>query len=340
MNKQNLLSLIKTLLKFSIAMGIIIYLVRSGKIDFALVPQSFLHPWHWVACFVIIALQALITVVRWKILLEIKHEGKLPLFPMIKLTWIGMFFSSILPGAVTGDLIKVVYARDLSPKINKTYLLTSALLDRLFGLLGLLFGLGFFSLLNYEELTNISTELTRLIHTNFFVFFLMILGFWGLMLPLKLQTMIRKLAVKIPGLNKSILKTLDQIWLVGQNKKVLAKCFLLSVFTQSLLVLAFYTLTSPFYEQDLPLRYAFTFIPVGMIAVAIPIAPAGLGIGHAIFNWLFGFFHISKGASLFNLYFIATMSFNLVGSIFYITSGKKNAFQDAQKLQEEENSKA
>ena len=102
------------------------------------------------------------------------------------------------------------------------------------------------------------------------------------------------------------------------------------------MVLAFYTLTSPFYEQALPLRYAFTFIPVGMIAVAIPIAPAGLGIGHAIFNWLFSFFNISKGASLFNLYFIAIMSINMVGSIFYVMSGKKHGLKDVEDFQNEE----
>ena len=99
----------KIIAKFALAFGIIYYLYQNGTIDFTLVSKSMQYPVNWVICVGIILFQAFCTVIRWKILLEVKHGKKLPLLPMIKLTWIGMFFSSILPGAVTGDLLKILY---------------------------------------------------------------------------------------------------------------------------------------------------------------------------------------------------------------------------------------
>ena len=104
-----------------------------------LVKKSFSAGYYWLGCLAILIVQDVVSAFRWKILLEIKTGTKLPALSMIRLTWIGLFFNSFLPGAVTGDFIKLLYAKDLDPKLTKTYLVTSVLLDRIIGLIGLLF---------------------------------------------------------------------------------------------------------------------------------------------------------------------------------------------------------
>lgn len=89
-------------------------------------------------------------------------------------------------------------------------------------------------------------------------------------------------------------------------------------------ILAFWRLTSPFYDIAIPLRFAFAFMPLGLMAMAIPITPAGLGVGHAIFDTLFSYFGQKNGASLFNLYFITYVFLNLLGCIAYLTSSAQS----------------
>jgi uncharacterized membrane protein YbhN (UPF0104 family) len=74
----------------------------------------------------------------------------------------------------------------------------------------------------------------------------------------------------------------------------------------------------PFLENPLPLKYAFSFIPLGLISIMVPISPMGLGVGHAMFQELFSYFHITNGASLFNLFFLFQIFVNLLGGISYI----------------------
>ena len=88
-------------------------------------------------------------------------------------------------------------------------------------------------------------------------------------------------------------------------------------------VSAIYLISAPFFNTDLSLGKAFTFIPLGLIATAVPISPAGMGVGHAIFGTLFGYYGITGGASLFNLYFLAIVSVNLLGVFPYLFSRKK-----------------
>ncbi|MCO4792474.1 MAG: flippase-like domain-containing protein [Bacteriovoracaceae bacterium] len=327
--------MIKNLLKFVFAAGIIYWLLKSGKLDLTLVKKSFSAGYYWLGCLGILVVQDIISAFRWKILLEIKTGKKLPVLAMIKLTWIGLFFNSFLPGAVTGDFIKLLYAKDLDPKLTKTFLVTSVLLDRIIGLIGLLFLLGLFSVVYFSEITGISPQLNKLLYVNSLLFLGVIFFFISLFLPEKIQLTLRGFAIRIPVIGNKIDNTLEQVWLIGKNKKAVLSCALISMVLQFMNVCALYTVSYPFIEGSLPLAYAFTFIPIGFIAVAIPISPAGLGVGHMAFDSLFGYFNISGGANFFNLYFISLVFINLFGFIPYILSGRKHSLKEAEEFGQE-----
>jgi len=326
-------SIIKTLLKFLFAGAIIAYMLHKGTLDFSIIATSFQYKTEWIVCLSIIIINVLLTTYRWKLLLEIKSSCKLPFSSMARLTWIGLFFSSILPGAVTGDLVKLLYARDLDKNLTNTFLLTSALLDRIIGLLGLLFLLGIFSIIYYSSLTSRSLQLTNLIHFNFLVFLGVIVFLSSMFLPKKIQNFILNITNKIPAIGNKIGNIFSQVWLIGENQRIVLITLALSLCIQILNVFAFWFISRPFIVgAELSLQHAFTFIPLGFVTMAIPISPGGIGVGHAAFDQLFSFFGVKNGASLFNLYFICWISVNLLGIFAYIASGKRYSLKDTKTI--------
>ena len=127
----------------------------------------------------------------------------------------------------------------------------------------------------------------------------------------------------MPLLGHQIVKTLQQFWIIGRNKKSILQALGLSLISQSMCVMSFWVLLIPFIPPRFPWMMAFTFIPIGFITTAIPLTPAGMGIGHAIFDELFSYFGIANGASLFNIYFIIMVLINLQGFWPYLFIGHR-----------------
>ena len=197
-------------------------------------------------------------------------------------------------------------------------------MDRLLGLFGLLILLGLSSLFHYQELVSKSAEISTLLHLNFIIFIGMVGFFIFLFLPIKYQQKILKIVGLLPFVGKHIQKLVEQLFLFGGDQKKISGLVLLSMFTQFLNILAFWILASPFFQYlnpssgPLSFSYAFTFIPLGLVSVAIPITPSGIGVGHASFAALFHYFGVENGASLFNFYFLANALINVMGLIPYL----------------------
>jgi hypothetical protein len=328
-------STIKLILKLAFAAAIIGWLLKSGKLDFSLISQSITNGYNWLFCILILIVQDSVSGIRWRWLLKLNSQEDFPYSSMVRITWIGLFFNSFLPGAVTGDFIKLLYIKDLDPKMSKTYLVTSVLMDRILGLTGLLCIMGFSSLIFYSELAGISKEMEYLLHINLLLFSGAIALLSFLFAPMRLQQKMLNLSELIPVLGEKIHKTLSSVWIIGQYKRVLMKCLLLSVFLQTMNFAAFYIISSPFYSSEIPFQYIVTLIPIGFMFVAVPISPAGLGVGHVVFERLFSYVQIEGGASFFNLYFIALVFVNSFGFLPYIFGGKKHSLEEAGNLAEQ-----
>ena len=100
-------------------------------------------------------------------------------------------------------------------------------------------------------------------------------------------------------------------------------CIALSLISHNLGIMAFYHITSPFYETPVPFLDIYSVIPVGMIITAIPISPGGMGVGHAAFEKILGYFQLTNGANLFNTFWIMILMNNLLGFIPYLLLSKK-----------------
>lgn len=329
-----MLNKIKTVLKFIFAFGLIFYLMKSGKISFALFEKTLDRPMIVIISIIIFIVNLALAAYRWLSMVRLKTQRKIPFFAIMKLNWIGNFFSTILPGAVTGDLVKIVYARKFDPELTKTYLITSVFFDRILGLCGLILLMGLSTLSYYNQLINLSDNMKRLIHFNSLFFIGMILFLISIFLPAKIQDKLLALSNKLPLLGQHVSQTLSQIWHIGCQKKMIIKLIFLSMFIQILNVFAFWILTNSFiqYQENhtliMKFTHAFIFFPIGLISTVIPITPGGLGIGHLLFDKLFANFQVINGADLFNIYFILTVMVNLLGVIPYLFKNQINVDSD------------
>lgn len=308
------------------------WLFNSGKLDFSLLKSSLQYKGAWALSLLLTFANLAIGTLRWKYLLEAKSNIKLKFLAVLRVQWIGLLFNTVLPGAVTGDLIKLLYARDLDKKLDKMFLLASVLLDRILGLFGFICILGISGAIYYNDLSQKAPDIRHLIHFNFVLFFFLMVFFLFMFMPQTGQNKMVELMEKIPRLGPKLARPFQEIWVLGSGKRRILVTVLISMLSQICNIIAFWNLAAHFFPHHVPLKYAFTFIPIGLISIAIPITPAGLGVGHLVFDKLFMYFQVPKGASLFNFYFILATIANIIGIVPYLMSGKKHTLKETAEI--------
>jgi hypothetical protein len=65
--------------------------------------------------------------------------------------------------------------------------------------------------------------------------------------------------------------------------------------------------------------------PLGILTVVLPISISGFGVGHVMFNELFGLLGLTDGATIFNVFIVAQLSPCLLGAIPYLFMKSKRA---------------
>jgi uncharacterized membrane protein YbhN (UPF0104 family) len=66
----------------------------------------------------------------------------------------------------------------------------------------------------------------------------------------------------------------------------------------------------------------YLLVPMGLLTTAIPVAPAGLGVGHVAFGKLFAIGGSNHGAEIFTLFITVQILINLTGIFYYLRSKK------------------
>lgn len=305
--------------KFGLAGGLLVWLVNSGKLDWSLLKEIINHPLRLLSVFGVELLIFAFVTFRLKNLLSPRSTSLLSFKKLYSITWIGAFFNSVLPGSVTGDIIKIWYLKQEDKSFTTPFLLFISFLDRLMGLTGLVILMGFFSLINYRELSLLSEKLVPLLHFNFI---LLSLVTCSLIIFFFYPQLIQKILQLLPA--HRLKSRLESLWLdLSGARKQIFTAISISILVQFMSVFIFHILVSPHYTTNLSLTTLLSFIPLGFMLVAIPISPGGLGVGHMAFQTLFSFAGETNGANLFNFYFVVIMCINLMGSIPWLMLKKK-----------------
>lgn len=311
-------------LKMALTGALLVSLIAYGKLDFSQLGIFWKRPdilAYMIASWIIAVV--FLGTFRWQLLL--KGAGYVTaFFQTVKLQLVGLFFNSAMPGAVGGDLIKVVYVIRENPTKGKSPAMMTILLDRVIGLFGL-FTVGFLVMsLDFAHVWESSLLrplffITTLVLTVLAISFFLVAARW----KEGKDPFLKLLNQSFPGAS-ALKKIYEAFRLYHHNIRYLVYCWLISITIQCVQFLLFFQITCAIASPDAQLVPVATVFPVGILTTAIPLAPGGLGVGHVAFVQLFDMIHLPRGADVFNVFTLGQLCLNMIGCLPYLLMRRKD----------------
>jgi uncharacterized protein (TIRG00374 family) len=288
-------------------------------------PQSFYGLLGGIGC---IASATLLAIRRWHFFLH--DQGiHLNFAQTYRVGMIGVFFNLALPGAVSGDFVKINVISKLFP--NRSLLVPtgcSLLIDRFIGLSALVFVSAASILTAY--VTGFSDQLTAIVGPVmlgiFLVFSVTTFILWWTPSPSDPLLFLARLAQKsIPTrLNRlhplilGLQRTYELLKQYRNKPRLLFQAFLTSLLVQALVIFAFYGFALALKETNVRIFDLLLIKPVVLLICAIPLTPSGLGTGNLAMLSLGKYAGIRNGSDLFALGAAVNLLISLKGAFFYL----------------------
>jgi uncharacterized protein (TIRG00374 family) len=316
-NSGRVPNIVKTMVKIAIAAGLIYWLVSAGILDFNTFVQL-ATPSLVAFCAVCVFMQVFVNNYRWLKLL--RGQGfETTVRRTLPLSFIGLFFNFAMPGGVGGDVIKGYYVLQEHP--NKKYAAAvSIFMDRVFGLF-IMIATAFTALIFNWHIVEKSNELKSVAYgvAALFIAFL-VFFFLSFSRVLQHSSLSHFLFVTLPG-GRRIKHIYEALHSYRKAPGAIVYAMLLSVVNQVLIVAFTYVIGLRMDGAEIPLSVYFFLVPVGTVVTAIPISPAGIGVGQAAFYFLFSHYlgrESSLGPTSVTAMQIMNFAWGLLGAFFYL----------------------
>ena len=310
------------LLKILLAAGLVAWMVRGGKLDLAQVAAAALRPAELLAAAALLFATVPVSAWRWRVLLHAQGL-RLSFKDTLSLTMIGLLFNTVIPGAVGGDVIKAYYIAGRAAG-KKAHAVTTIVVDRLMGLFTLLVAAlagGLWS----SHLVLRSHPLTVLCGIVFGAVVVIGAGFAAAILFSGWTTVtLERMSRRVPVL-RFFSRCAAALAEYGKVPSALARAFAIGLPCPFLGSLAFYFSLRAL-GISAPLEVLIFTYPLGIVTTALPITPAGLGVGQAAFYGLFQTVFPGRGAegaNAFTVYLFVMLFIYLIGLYPYLTYRSK-----------------
>lgn len=107
------MNILKFFLKLLLGCSLIFWLIKNGNFNSAPLLKTLHSPMVLVLVTFLLILQVFLVSWRWNQILSFRMNIKLSIKDFLAISWIGMFFSTVLRGVITGDVIKINYVKKL-----------------------------------------------------------------------------------------------------------------------------------------------------------------------------------------------------------------------------------
>jgi uncharacterized membrane protein YbhN (UPF0104 family) len=308
----------RTALKWLLPLALIAWLLASGKLDLGTLARVFSDPvllcanvLGWAGCALVLA------AARWKLLLG-PEGASLPLLRAMRLQFIALFMNTAVPGNVAGDVYKNVLAARGIPSLTLTRSLTVVMVERVLGLAALVL----ISVLSIAARGGALPERARPLLP-----FVSLLGagtVGGVLVALLAARFASGAGETPPAaglvtkLRAKVAEVGDALLAYARRPAALGGAFALSVLMHAVYIGLFVTLGRKVAPASLAPLDVSVIYPIGMLTSILPLAPGGIGVGHAAFASLFALFGAGRGADVFNAFIVGQMVPNLLGVIPYV----------------------
>jgi uncharacterized membrane protein YbhN (UPF0104 family) len=250
---------------------------------------------------VLYAVSIVITLLRWYVLVR-AQDLPFTVTGSIRLGVIGIFWNTFLPGSVGGDIIKATFlAREQS---RRTVAVATVIMDRVLALWGLcwfvaLLGGAFWACGWLEEsavgpakVAVGPAKVTVLSAAGIVAVSVIVWLLMGLLSQEQAERFADRLG-RIPKVGHSAAEFWRAVWMYRCRQKAVAFTLVVSWIGQAGFVLAFYCCARVLYDGSAPLpslAQHFLLVPIGLVIMAVPLFPGGVGIGEKGFEGLYYLF--------------------------------------------------
>jgi uncharacterized protein (TIRG00374 family) len=278
------------LVKCGIAAALVIWLVRTGKLDFKALAAVRLG-WAIVAVFVLQLLMLTLPLVRWFVIAR-SQKLELSLAKSFHIGFMGYFASLLLPSSLGMDGLRVLYLCR-NNKGREHAAVSTVIVDRIIGAFGLLvLGTAFGVVLLWQNSSNVVLQRIVLFLAGVLVSSVVLLA---VLFHPRAKIWVR------PFYKWKVLGTfMDALGEYRHQKAALAKSLALSwgghLSTCVAAYLAFRILGMP-----APLLTVFAIIPMVNLSGIIPLTPLGLGVADSVAVALCSLVQIQGGAEVIML---------------------------------------
>ena len=301
------------ILRLAFGVGILVYLTKSGQINFPSLAGLF-HKWPiTITAFLFLLLDILMMSIRASLLFR-NARLSLSLSNSLQLNLVGFLFSTFLPGAAGGDIAKLVYATKENHG-RRAEVATVLILDRLVGLfslvlLPLLFAPFFPALLRSVPV------LRRLLYMDALLAGSMLFGVALVMFFSPARSWLSWLLSRWPSIKNLALRVLDAMATHGKARGTLFFALILSLLANLALIvvtaLGLYAVSPASFSARLAI-----VAPMGHLVNSLPLTPGGIGVGESAFNALFNLTGMNGGAETLLCVRLWNISVGLLGLFVY-----------------------
>lgn len=309
---------IKSLFRAAIALILLFILIKKGPFQFEQIKFILSQPKILILGFILFSIQFFLLALRWKIIVDLL--SKIKLLPAVAFTLIGHFFSFFIPGGVGGDVVK---ALELSSNnsLSKSEALSTVFADRILGLYSMVLASSLFLMMDYIQ--EKSHQISNYLSFSLMLWFVMTVGLiFG---PTVVQFISKNFNQKkhrwIITLEKIIL-SFNLTFACCRRPKLAFSVFLISLMSQFLSIYFMLEVVKVLHVTPPSFFVFFSFACFGFLASAIPITPAGIGVGQAAVYFLFSTISPELGhatVTAISALQIFYLFFALIGGILFST---------------------
>jgi uncharacterized protein (TIRG00374 family) len=298
-----------TIGKLLIAITLVAWLIKSGRLDLRQLISTSLSLSHLLGMLVLLMV-ILAQGLRWWWLLKIQ-DIDLSFSKIFRLFWIGQFFSIVLPGLAGGELMRGYYVARETPGARVASIST-VILDRALGLYATL-SLGVVSFLT---MLITQTQMIASVHQLGVLNSVMFAGCTLFFLSLSFDST-RRIALKLlPGsLRARMGVALDAYHKHGHRLFI---CFILSLLA-NMAAMSTFRIAGQMTEAALTWNEVFLACPLVFIATTLPLSPGGIGIGETTASILFSSFGVKSGATIMMIVRLWFLILRVPGLLFFIS---------------------
>ncbi|MBI4880807.1 MAG: flippase-like domain-containing protein [Planctomycetes bacterium] len=241
------------------------------------------------------------------------------------LTLIGLFFNFVMPGLTGGDLVKAVYvARDHRGKVVDALL--TLLADRALGITGLALVAALVIPVNLDEYAGVAPWIYGFLALEAACVCLFFSQ--GVRRALRIDALLARLPLA------GALRAVDQAILLYRTRTRLMLLLLLLSMGVHLFVVSGFCAIGAGIALDVPRATYFAVVPICLIAMALPLAPSGFGVGEMAFVYFWSAQGVSssRALALALVYRMVQLAVSLGGGISLALQKERVSAGEAERL--------